>query len=146
MSAVFVCSRKKVCSGNVALQNAHLRASACTDRLLSPCDHPPVSSLRPRICLVGRTMAPSQLQAAPTPRRFDRSKKKRPNKRAFWTLPFGTIWQSFLLCTRLPEGKQKNRGRTILWTVRSDRPDPVPGSFWQVCTHAIMYRAARNPF
>ena len=33
------------------------------------CHHPPVSSLRPRICLVGRTMAPSQLQAAPTHRR-----------------------------------------------------------------------------
>ena len=50
---------------------------ACTDRLLSPCHHPPVSSLRPRVCLVGRTVAPSQLQAAPTPRRCDGSKDKK---------------------------------------------------------------------
>ena len=42
---------------------------ACTDRLLSPCHHPPVSLLLPRICLVGRTMASTQLQAAPTHKR-----------------------------------------------------------------------------
>ena len=35
------------------------------------------------------------------------ARTKRPNKRAFWTLPFGTIWQSLFLCTRLPEGRQK---------------------------------------
>ena len=63
-----------------ALYFHHLRVRACTDRLFSPCHHPSVSSLRPRDCLVGRTMAPSQLQAAPTPRRCGRSKDK-------WTKP-----------------------------------------------------------
>ena len=63
---VCVCRRK---SGKVALQRARFRAGACTDRLLSPCHHPRVSSLLPRICLVGRTMAPSQLPAAPTHKR-----------------------------------------------------------------------------
>ena len=29
--------------------------------------------------------------------------------------------------------------RTTQWAVRSDRPDPVPGSFWQVRTHAMMW-------
>ena len=37
--------------------------------LLSPCHHPPVSSLLRRICSVGRTMAPPQLQAARTHKR-----------------------------------------------------------------------------
>ena len=45
--------------------------------LLSPCLHPPVSPLLPRKCLVGRTMAPSHLQAPPTPRRCDDSKDKK---------------------------------------------------------------------
>ena len=101
--------------------------SACTERLVSPCHHRPVSSVRPRICLVGRTMGPSQPQMAPTQRRCDRreDKKTKPNKRAFLTLPFGTIWQSFLLCT-------------IQWATRSYRPDPVPGSFQEVSTHPIM--------
>ena len=30
-------------------------------------------------------------------------------------------------------------GRTIQWAVRSGRPDPVLGSFWQVRTHAMMW-------
>ena len=66
-----------VCCEKVALQRARLRVGACTDRLLSPCHHPPVSSLLSRICLVGRTMAPSQLEAAPTHKR----------KRLVFTLP-----------------------------------------------------------
>ena len=125
----------QVCCGKVALQRARLRVGACTDRLLSPCHHRPASSLRPRICLVGRTMAPSELQAAPTPRS--------------WTLPFGTIWQSFFLRTRLPESRLKKHrktlkvmafscSRTIQWALKSDRPDPVLGGFWQVRTHAMM--------
>ena len=52
----------KVCFVKVALKRAQLRVRACTDRLLiKPCDHP-ASSIRPRICSVGRTMTPSQLQ------------------------------------------------------------------------------------
>ena len=82
-------------------------------------------------------MAPSQLQA----------RTKRRNKRAFWTSPFGTIWQSFFLYTRLPEGRKNRKtqkviafsyGRTIQWAFRSDRPDPMLGSFWQGRTHAVM--------
>ena len=54
------CIRK--CVVKVALKRAQLRVRACTDRLLiKPCDHP-ASSIRPRICSVGRTMTPSQLQ------------------------------------------------------------------------------------
>ena len=52
-------------------------------------------------------MAPSQLQAAPTPRRRDGSKDKKDqtNERS-GLLPLGTIWQSFF-CTKLPEGRRK---------------------------------------
>ena len=75
--AVISTCRRLVCHAEVALQLAHLRVSACTDRLVSPCHRPPVSSLRPRIGLVGRTMAPSQHQTAPTPRRCRRSKDKK---------------------------------------------------------------------
>ena len=78
------------------------------------------------------------------------ARTERPKNRAFWTVPFGTTWQSFFLCTRLPEGWQKkNRknqkakafscGRTIQWALKSDRPDPVLGSFWQIRTHAMMW-------
>ena len=35
-----------------------------------------------------------------------------PNKWAFWTLPLGTVWRSFLLCKMLPEGWQKNIAKT----------------------------------
>ena len=63
---------------------ARLRVGALTDRLLSPCHHPPVTSLLPRICLVGRTTVPSQLQAAPTPRRCDGSKDKKTTQTSVW--------------------------------------------------------------
>ena len=39
------------------------------------------------------------------------ARTKRPNKRAFWTSPFGTTWQSLFLCARLPEGRQKNKSQ-----------------------------------
>ena len=78
----------KVCCGKVAQKRARLRVGACTDRLLSPCHHPPVSCLLPRICLVGRTMAPSQLLAAPTPRRCDGSKDKKTKQTSVLDLPF----------------------------------------------------------
>ena len=110
---------------------------------------PPVSSLLPTICLVGRTMAPSQLPAAPTPRRYDGSKDKKTKQTS--VLDFA-IWDNtavIFLCPRLPEGQQqKNRetqkfiafsnGRTIQWAFRSDRPGPVLESFWQVRTRAMM--------
>ena len=81
--------------------------------------------------------------------RSQQRQKEKEKKRAFWTLPFGTIWQSFLLCTRLPEGWQKtskkklqkiafSHGRTSQRAFRSDRPDQVPRSFRQVRTHAVM--------
>ena len=112
----------QVCCGKVALRRARLRVGAYTDRLASPCQHRHVSSLRPRVCLVGRTMAPSQLQIAPD----------KKTKRAFWTLPFGTISQSFFLCTKLQKKPAKKSrklkvkafsyGRTVGYKVRSSRP------------------------
>ena len=62
------------------------------------------------------------------------ARTRRPNKRAFWTLPFGTIWQSFFLCARLPEGGQKKIAKlksnsifqwshnSVGYKVRSSRP------------------------
>ena len=118
----------QVCCGKVALYRARLRVGACTDRLLSPCHHPPVSHLLPRKCLVGRTVAPSQLQAAPTPRRCDGSKdEKKPSKRAFWTFAMWDDMAVIFLCARLPEGRPKKKKN--LWShnavgfqVRSSRP------------------------
>ena len=105
--------------------------------------------------LVGRTMAPSQLQAAPTPRRCDGSKdKKTKDKKTKQTsvLDFA-IWDDMAVifsvhkAARRP-AKRKHRktqkviafsyDRTIQWAIRSDRPDPVLGRFWQVRKHAIM--------
>ena len=37
------------------------------------------------------------------------AKTKRPNKRAFWTLPFGTTWQSIFLCKAARRPTKKNR-------------------------------------
>ena len=139
----------KVCHAEVALQRAHLRVSACTDRLVSPCHRPPVSSLRPRIGLVGRTMAPSQHQTAPTPRRCRRSKDKKTKQMNVLDFAIWDDLKSFLLCKTLPEGRQKkNRhtqkvmafsdGRKTQWASKSDRPDRVHGSVRQVCTHAMM--------
>ena len=87
---------------------------------------------------------------ANTTRMRSQQGQKGPNKRAFWTLPFGTIWKSFLLCKRLPEGRQKNLehflkeivfsyGCKIQRVIKSDRPEPVPGSFRQICTHAMIW-------
>ena len=73
-SAVVCVCRRKCVVGKLPCNALVFVWGACTDRLLSPCHHPPVSSLLPRICLVGRTVAPSQLQAAPTPRRCDGSR------------------------------------------------------------------------
>ena len=145
-AVVCVCRRKCVVEKCPATRSPS--GGACTDRLLSPCHHAPVSSLLPRNWLDGpwrrhsfkRRQHHEDAMAART---------KRPNKRAFWTLPFGTIRQSFFLCRNLPEGRQKkNRksekiisfsyGRTIQWAFRSDRPDPVLGSFWQLRTHSMM--------
>ena len=56
---------------------------------------------------------------------------------------------SHLFCAQsCPKADKNNRktqkvialsyGSTIQWAFRSDRPDPVLGSFWQVCTHPMM--------
>ena len=136
----------QVCCGKVALQRARFRVGACTDRLLSPCHlcrlffHVNVWFDGPwRRHNFKQRQQHKDAMAART---------KRPNKRAFWTLPCGTIWQPFFLCTRLPEDLQKqsqtqkviafSNGRTIQWAFRSDRQDAVLGSFWQVRTHAMM--------
>ena len=62
------------------------------------------------------------------------ARRKRPKKRVFWTLPCGTIWQSFFCAQGCPKADKKNRktqkvkafsyGRTIQWAfkVRSSRP------------------------
>ena len=46
VGAKYRCIRvpSQVCCGKVALSRARLRVGACTDRLLSPCHHQPVSS------------------------------------------------------------------------------------------------------
>ena len=74
-AVVFACRRRCVV-GKLPCDALNF-VCACTDRLLRPCHHPPVSSHLPRECLVGWTMAPSQLQGAPTPRRCARSETKR---------------------------------------------------------------------
>ena len=81
-AVVFVCRRKCV-AGKLPCNALTFVCALCAVRLPSSCHHRRVSSLRPRICLVGRTVAPSQLQAAPTPRRCGRwsqQGQKRPNK------------------------------------------------------------------
>ena len=84
-SAVVLRVPSQVLCRKVALQRAHLRVSACTDRLVSPCHHRPVSSLRPRICLVGR----SQPHTAPSQRRCDRREDKKTKQTS---IPDFAIW------------------------------------------------------
>ena len=101
---------------------------------VNPCHHPPLSSLLPRICLVGRTMAPTQLQAAPTPAKI-RWQQGQITKQAI-VLDF-VFWDDMVvifLRTRLPKGRQKNRktqknNSNVLWShnavghkVRASRP------------------------
>ena len=75
---------------------------------VDPCHHPPVSSLRRRVCLVGRTMAPSQLQAAPTPRKMWSQKgHKDPNNERRGLCHLGRIGRHFHCLKRLPEGWEK---------------------------------------
>ena len=60
----------------------------------------------------------------------------------------GLYGSHFLLCTGVPEGQQKNRktqkvtafpyGRAIQVALKSDRPNPVPGSFREVRMHPMM--------
>ena len=125
----------RVCCGRVALQRARLRAFACKDRLLSPCHNPPVSSLLPRKCLVGLTKAPSQLQAAPTPRRCDGSKDKKTNQTSVLNFcHFGRYGSHFFCAQGCPkagkkECKKSKSNSIVLWShnsvgykVRSSRP------------------------
>ena len=95
-----VCVPSKVCCRKVALLRAHLRVRACTDTLLSPCHHPPVSSLSPRISLVGRTVAPSQLQTAPTPRRCSRSKDQKTNQMSVLDIAIWNDMEVIFACVK----------------------------------------------
>ena len=84
---------------------------AYTDRLLSPCHHPPVSSLLPRDLFgwTDHTMVPSQLQATPTPRRCDGSKDKQTqtNERS-GICHLGRYGSQCFLCTKAaPKAGQK---------------------------------------
>ena len=118
----------QVCCGKVALSRARLHMGACTDRLLNPCHHPPVS--------------------APTPRRCEGSKDKKTKQTTVLDLcHLRRYGNHFFLCKGLHEDGQKesqklknvkafSHGRTLQWAIRSDDPDPVLGSFWQVRTHA----------
>ena len=113
--------------------------SACADRLASPCHRPPVSSLRPRICLVGRSRAPSQPQTAPTPRRCGRSKDQRTNQVGAGLCHLGRYGGHFCCVKGCPKASKKTKkrqtqdnfgvfySRNIQWAIKSDRPDPVSG-------------------
>ena len=111
-----------------ALYFHHLRVRACTDRLLSPCHHPSVSSFRPRNCMVGRTMAPSQLQAAPTPRRCGRSKDKWTKPMIFVDFAFWHDLKVIFTVSKRPASVSQtlkvtalDYGRTIHRAIKSER-------------------------
>ena len=139
-SAVVCVCRRKCVVGKLSCDALFLRVGPCTDRLFSPCHHPLVSSLLPRICLVGRTMAPSQRQAAPTPQRCDGSKDKYTKQTSVLDLAIlGRYGSHFSLhkAARWPAKKKRKTqittfhyGRTIQLAFKSDRPDLVLGIFW----------------
>ena len=115
-------------------RRAHLRVSACENRLVSPCHRPPVSSLRPRISLVGRTVAPSQLQTAPTPRRRGHSEDQRAKQTSVLDFAIWDDMEVIFSVKRLLQGDQKRtqnaRSKSVFpWShnsvghkVRSSRP------------------------
>ena len=100
------------------------------------CHHRPGSSLRPRICLVGRNMAPSQPQTAPAQPRCDRREDKKTKQTS--VLDFA-IWDDLAVIFTVYKGARRLAkiidktqkiigfycGRAIQWAFRSNRPDPV---------------------
>ena len=82
---MFLLSQVPLCSCAVesVLLDSHVTRSPSCERLhrqtVKPLP-PPVSSLRPRICLVGRTMAPSQLRTngANTTKMWSQQRQKNP--------------------------------------------------------------------
>ena len=80
---------------------------ACTDRLLSPCHHHLCRLFFHVYFWLDRTWCRHSFKRRQRHEDAMAARTKRPNKRAFWTLPLGTIWQSFVLCAGLPEDRQK---------------------------------------
>ena len=80
--------------------------------------------------------------------RWQQGQKDQTNERS-GLCHLGRYGSQFFRAQGCPKaGKKKKRktqkvtalsyGRTIQWAVRSDLPDPVPGIFWQIRTHAMM--------
>ena len=84
-------------------------------------------------------MAPSQPQTAPTPRRCCRSKDQRTNQVSVLDFAMWDDMEVIFTVSKAARKPAKNianskiisfsYGRTMLWSITSDRPDPVPGSY-----------------
>ena len=121
---------------------------ACTDRLESPCHHPTcvVSS---STYLFGWTNhgAVTASNGANTTKMRSQQRQKDRTSECSGLCHLGRYGSHFFSAQGCPKAgkkkiaKKKNTfsyGRTIQWATKSDRPDPVLGSFWQVRTHAMM--------